>query len=264
MIKLIASDMDGTLLMGGAQVLPERIFPVFEEMKRQGVLFVAASGRQYANLRHLLGPMADCADYVCENGAFAVSGGRIIYKCTVERALGQALMRDIAATPDCEILLSGINTAYIKPREQAYLYHMTQVVKNNITVVDDIYDTPEDYIKISAFVHRDKTLARYEEFTRRWGHIFTLANTCDHWIDFIPPGSSKGRALGAILAERGTDPADIITFGDNLNDVDMLRLAAVSFAMASGHPAAIEAAAYTTSDPIGEMEKILREGRAGI
>ena len=46
MIKLVASDLDGTLLLNGAQQLPEEIFPLIRELKKLGILFVAASGRQ--------------------------------------------------------------------------------------------------------------------------------------------------------------------------------------------------------------------------
>ena len=51
MIKLVASDLDGTLLLNGAQQLPEEIFPLIRELKKLGILFVAASGRQYPNIR---------------------------------------------------------------------------------------------------------------------------------------------------------------------------------------------------------------------
>ena len=47
MIKLIASDLDGTLLLNKAQSLPEEIFPLIRQLKELGIMFVAASGRQY-------------------------------------------------------------------------------------------------------------------------------------------------------------------------------------------------------------------------
>ena len=51
MIKLVASDLDGTLLLNGAQQLPEEIFPLIRELKKLGILIVAASGGQYPNMR---------------------------------------------------------------------------------------------------------------------------------------------------------------------------------------------------------------------
>ena len=72
MIKLVASDLDGTLLMKGAQSLPEDIFPLIRQLKDLGILFIAASGRQYANMKDLFAPVADDMAFLSENGGLAV------------------------------------------------------------------------------------------------------------------------------------------------------------------------------------------------
>lgn len=59
MTKLVASDLDGTLLLNGTQSLPEELFPLIKKLKELGILFVAASGRQYANMKRLFEPVAD-------------------------------------------------------------------------------------------------------------------------------------------------------------------------------------------------------------
>ena len=59
MIKMVASDLDGTLLVNGSQSIPEEIFPLIKKLKDMGILFVAASGRQYANMRNLFAPVKD-------------------------------------------------------------------------------------------------------------------------------------------------------------------------------------------------------------
>ena len=63
MIKLIASDMDGTLLDENSQV-PEETFELIHQLRQKGVVFVASSGRRYNTLRWLFGPVADEMDYV--------------------------------------------------------------------------------------------------------------------------------------------------------------------------------------------------------
>ena len=72
MIKLVASDLDGTLLMKGAQSLPEDIFPLIRQLKDLGILFIAASGRQYANIRRLFAPLGFDIPYIAENGSMCV------------------------------------------------------------------------------------------------------------------------------------------------------------------------------------------------
>lgn len=58
MIKLIASDLDGTLLQNGAQELNPEIYDLILALKERGIHFAAASGRQYASERNLFKPIA--------------------------------------------------------------------------------------------------------------------------------------------------------------------------------------------------------------
>lgn len=67
MIKLIASDLDGTLLHNGAQKLTPRAIELIHELTQKGIHFVAASGRQYDNERRLFSEIKDEISYIGEN-----------------------------------------------------------------------------------------------------------------------------------------------------------------------------------------------------
>ena len=71
MIKLIACDMDGTLL-DSAKRLPAELPEVIAKLKEKGVLFCVASGRQYASLRRDFDAYADDMLFICENGALVM------------------------------------------------------------------------------------------------------------------------------------------------------------------------------------------------
>ena len=72
-IRLICSDIDGTLLQYGKKELEDEIFEQIRELHRRGILFCPASGRQYTSLCKLFAPVADCCVFLCENGG-------VIYK----------------------------------------------------------------------------------------------------------------------------------------------------------------------------------------
>ena len=72
-IKLIACDLDGTLLHPGEREPRSEAFELIDELHRRGIVFMPASGRQYASLRYLFAPVADELAYVCENGALVMS-----------------------------------------------------------------------------------------------------------------------------------------------------------------------------------------------
>ena len=77
MIRLIASDIDGTLLLNGATEIPQEIFYQIDRLERKGILFCPASGRQYSSLRKLFAPVADRVPFLCENGAVVYGPGKI-------------------------------------------------------------------------------------------------------------------------------------------------------------------------------------------
>lgn len=87
MIKLIASDMDGTLLNTKGE-LPLQFFPLLKALWAKGILFVAASGRQYHNLLLHFGHVKDKIALLCENGAMVVDcGKRLFLNCIPPDAL---------------------------------------------------------------------------------------------------------------------------------------------------------------------------------
>ena len=69
MIKMVCSDLDGTLLQYGKKLIEGEIFDEIRALHDRGILFCPASGRQYTSLRKLFAPVADDCIYLCENGA---------------------------------------------------------------------------------------------------------------------------------------------------------------------------------------------------
>ena len=77
MIKLIASDMDGTLLDAEGNVPPET-FELISGLRRCGVHFVASSGRRFDTLSEQFAPVIELMDFVASNGAQVVVGGKLV------------------------------------------------------------------------------------------------------------------------------------------------------------------------------------------
>lgn len=106
-IKLIACDLDGTLLLHGAQACTERALELIGELCGRGVYFVPASGRQYPNLRRLFAPVADRLIYLCENGAVVIRDDRAIIKREFPWELAMEVSHAVLDREDCEVLKIG-------------------------------------------------------------------------------------------------------------------------------------------------------------
>ncbi len=232
MIKLIASDLDGTLLLNHTQVLPEGTCELIRKLKERGILFVAASGRQYANLRRLFAPVQDDIAYICENGALVFYKGEKLHKEVMDWEMGQTIIRAIQEHETSEVLLSGENTSYLQPKKESYAHHMRYVVKNNVTIVNDILHTDEEYFKISVYEQGGiETTESY--WKKRFGDQVACVTSGSVWLDLMPYGVHKGKALQVLIDKLGIKPEECMAFGDNYNDLEMLDLCGISFVMDS-------------------------------
>ena len=87
MVKLIASDLDGTILRHGAQKVDKSTIEVIGKLLDAGLLFAPASGRQIVSLKRLFEPVSDRLVYISENGALSEYRGEVIAKTAMERNL---------------------------------------------------------------------------------------------------------------------------------------------------------------------------------
>lgn len=245
MLRLIASDLDGTLLLNGAQSLTPRAKEQAARLIKRGILFTAASGRQYPNLVRLFGEeLSKQMAFICENGAYVVYKGEELACAPIERGLGLEIMRDICQIEDCEVLLSGKNTSYLQPKTEAYVRHLRDTVKNNVTVVSDIAQVEEPFLKISIY-RKEGIHAVEEHFHAAFGQRAKVVASDFLWLDITATGVNKGAALKEIQARLKISPEETMVFGDNYNDVEMFARAGESYAMEG---AAAEVKAYAGAE----------------
>lgn len=230
MIKLIASDIDGTLLQNGAAEIAPEVFEEIHRLERKGILFCPASGRQYRSMRRLFAPVADKVPFLCENGAviFAPgSPGPVLAKIPMPRADADAICNDILAHDELDVLISGERTSYLCPKTDGYV-QLIRGLGNNVAIVPRPEDVPEDIVKIAACC--PSGTAPYErEFSERWGAKYHAAVAGEIWIDFTL--ADKGSGLAALCRALGLELGEVMAFGDNFNDLSMLQCAGYPYLM---------------------------------
>lgn len=235
-IRLVASDIDGTLLRNGAMEIPPKIFEQIRRLERLGILFCPASGRQYQSLRQLFAPVADRVPFLCENGAVVYgpgSPGPVLSKTVMDRPLAEALSRDIMAQPGVEVLISGVNTSYLCPKQADFENRLRWFTGNNIVLVPSPERVPEDIIKVSAYCAGGLEQVR-AALCPKWEKHFSAAVAGEAWLDFTL--ADKGTGLERLCRALGIDPGQVMAFGDNFNDVPMLRAAGRPYIMDTAHP----------------------------
>lgn len=257
MLKLIVSDIDGTLLPYGATALDPELFSLIHALGEAGIRFCPASGRQFHSLRRLFAPVAEELTYLCENGAILYGPGReedapVLGKIAMPREPAVALCRDVLALPGCDLLVTGANTAYLCRCGPEYLSLIRDVKQYQTVILDDPGQIPEDILKVAIYCPQG-TAAPAEALGPRWGEAFSMAAAGPDWLDFTL--ADKGKGLACLCAALGVTPAETAAFGDNWNDAAMLELAGEAWLMEGSDPAL--AARFPRS--CRRVEDVLRE-----
>ncbi len=244
-IKLVASDLDGTLLQDGKKDVSDEAITWIRRLKEQGILFAAASGRQYESLRKLFEPVKDEIAYIADNGACVVYQGEVLYKNCIDRGIGKEILQAILDRDGCEIALSGIKTLYLQAKSPEYVEYAKTVMKNTVTSVDDILSVEEPYIKISIY---EPEGVQHSEgyFQDMFGDKVTVVTSGNFWMDIVAKGVNKGAAMVMLQKKLGVKPSECMAFGDHYNDVELLQSVGFPYAMDNARPEIYEMCKYHT------------------
>ena len=247
MIKLIVSDIDGTLVEDGGNQVDPRIFETVMRLKREKkIQFAAASGRQAASIEYTFAPIRREIFYLAENGAYLGCFGRNLFLHPMIQADALALASDISRDPRLEVLVSGPECAYLEMKgteSEKLLSWVENGYHFRVRPVADLREIADPIIKVSAYRHDGiQDAAAYLQ--ERYGERMKLTFSGDMWMDCMAKEVNKGEAVQTLQESLGILPEETVAFGDQLNDLEMLGRAYYSFAVANARPEVRQAARF--------------------
>lgn len=234
MIKMVVSDIDGTLLKEGTSELKKEYFEIFEKLYDKGVKVVIASGRNYVEIDSIFHPLKDKAYFICCNGASIVYKEKIIYKKVMNSKKLEMMVSFIRNDevmnkhPLLTSLLDHSHYAENKAKEQ--LSFLSAGYRSRCIFVDDLLPYAKNCVKVNIF---DDTLIDRNlicgTLIKKFGKDFNVVVSGKRWIDICDKEATKGIALKYLQKKFGIKKDEIVCMGDNCNDVSMLRCAKYSF-----------------------------------
>lgn len=245
MIKLVVSDIDGTLLEDGGHDLNPELFEVILKLRSAGMQFAAASGRQWASIEAVFEPVKEKIFYLSDNGAYVGMCGRNLFLNTIDRDLIHEMIQDIRAA-GLTVLLSGPDQVYMDEDNPEFYRWMTEGYRFRVKQVEDLMQVEDQFIKISAYKKHDVEPAT-KELREKYGSRLKITISGDMWMDCMASGVNKGEAVKLLQESLGILPEETIAFGDQLNDMEMLKQAYYSFAIGNARPE-VKAAARFQAD----------------
>lgn len=232
MIKFIATDMDGTLLNSEDQINPE-FFDIFEKLKDNNIIFAAASGRQYFNLKNRFKSIQDDMMFIAENGTFVVYKGEEILVNALDRTIVNDLIKVGRDIENSHIVLCGKKSAYVEDSNEEFLKQVQKYYKR-YELVTSFNDVDDDILKVTicdfngSENNSDKHFAYYKDKLQ-----VTVSGQI--WLDITANGVNKGVAIRKLQEMFDIKHEETMAFGDYLNDLEMMESAYHSYAMNNAH-----------------------------
>ena len=239
-MKLIATDMDGTLLKEGG-VMPESAFDLIDRLQAVETKFAVASGRQYRNLFQVYAQIKDKIIVIAENGGFVFDEGKLISSKPIARADGALFVSETRKLNDRGmIMICGLDAGYIF-REDAEKSERYKTFSEGyfpvLKVIETYEDIPEsETIGKFTILDYEGEMPTYEAGLAHLKDRLQVIVVATNAIDVMAHGVNKGDAIKEIQKLYGITPEETMVFGDHFNDLEMMGQAHYSYAMANALP----------------------------
>lgn len=252
--------MDGTLLDSGHN-MPEDTADIIRRMNSLGVKFAAASGRQYQSVKKLFDNIGVSEDmfFIAENGGIVCERDNILHCETIPEEDVHMLIDMLSEMSDVQIILSGAKSAYIASAISDTDFGANAALYcERLTFSEDLHTAAQSdgIIKIAVY-HPDAEHGCYPVLKKLDGKLnVVLSGT--RWVDIVSKSADKGSALKFIAEHMGITSAQVMAFGDYLNDLSMIKYAGEGCAMANAHPLLKQSAKHIvpSNDEHGVTETI--------
>ncbi len=231
-IKMVVSDMDGTLLNSNHEVSP-RFFEIFKELQKRNILFVAASGRQYASIIHKLAPIKDDILVIAENGALVKEREKEILVTPLSKDLTASLLTKIDEITGAHAMLCGKYKAYFDGKSVPFLEQLKEYY-SSYEIHENFESITDEIIKIAVYHNTNAEQYIYPAMRSLEDKVKVKVSGL-HWVDLNHINANKGYALESLMRRFNISQHEVLVFGDYNNDLEMLALAEHSFAMANAH-----------------------------
>lgn len=235
-IRLIVSDMDGTLL-GPDGTLSADFFPILDQLLARGCTFVVASGRQYFNLREIFHDYLDKIYFIAENGSYVAYKDQPIAILEMDKSFVNPIVQAVRALKDCHAVYCGASRAYIEDEDPEFVqevskyYHQLEVVPD-LTLLEG-----ELCLKIAVCNLGEAPEYGYPHLCHFEKQGLKVVLSGKNWVDLSEPTANKGVPLSQLQQRLGIPKEQTLAFGDQMNDLEMLACAHYSFAVENAYPA---------------------------
>ena len=231
--------MDGTLLDPKGQVDLPRLEKILDQLEERGIRFVIATGNEIHRVKQLLGHLTERVVLIVANGARIFEGNQLLQAQTwdddmVNRAL------EFFKGRECQdqFVVTSMNGGFVKEGtvftqlENFMTPEMIELFYQRMNFVEELESHLfGGVLKMSLVVGEERSDSVLEEINQLFNGSVQTVSSGYGCIDILQAGIHKAWGLQELLKRWDIKAEEIMAFGDSENDVEMLQLAGIAYAM---------------------------------
>lgn len=270
MIRLVASDIDGTIVGENNRITSQNLKAI-QDMKKSNIDFTICTGKPYAMVKNF------CQDLQASYGIFG-NGNQIVDLKTGKEIFRKTLSQEqvnecisLAKEENLHIHLYTENE--VITQELLYMDLRNFILKDSIFPNDlnfKIVSNLEEYIKkeqpivFKLIISSPSSLDKLQkELNQRMDLTIyqvkkskqykdKIINKEYEYLDITPSKTNKSEALATLSNYLELSSSEVMAIGDNLNDIDMLQSSGIGVAVANAYEEVKKVATYTTVNNVDE------------
>lgn len=240
MVKIVFSDVDGTLL-NSAHQLTQPVKKAILALQRRGIPFVIVSARSPSGVRSIFADYGFSCPMICYSGALILDEHRrTLFHKGMEKPLANRIVRCIEATGyDATLCIYSQDQWFVKDKGDPRVITEEGIVKTSARegTVDSAADPAIS--KILCMGEPEFTPDLEARLLREFPEV-TVTKSSDSGLEIMAGGVTKAAAVETLCGLWNISPAEAAAFGDNYNDAEMLELVGQGYLMGNG-PEALKA-----------------------
>lgn len=226
MIKLIASDMDGTLLNSNKQLSPS-LYGILKKLNDKGIVFVAISGREIFSLKEIFKDVEEDIVYASNNGNYITYKDEVIFENYIENNMVDKVAKIIRKKAKYNTIYCSKDTVY---SESIIPCIVGKKWKLKVKYVRDITKVEDKILKITTFGN-EKIINRALEALSELNDKLMITKSGSTCFDICKLGGTKKQGINILQKRFNVGYNETMVFGDHMNDLEMMSSAYYSYAM---------------------------------
>lgn len=250
-IRMIFCDVDGTLLARGEKTINNNVFDVINKALSSNINICIASGRSYPDLKKLFSPVVNNVTFICNDGALVVERDSLSHSSPLNKSQVACMSKTYRNDYEAMVIYAKDYTYYLSDKDFADFG--TKITS------DDVSQIPGDVFKVAFLKLSQKAKIKIDNLGIKSG-ILNKVYEDPSWTEYIKAGTDKGTAAESVQKRYNVSTSETAAFGDNLNDLGMLRRARFTFAANNANAEIIRMCKFKTNNVTNEILNIIEKG----